>query len=373
AYTVVDSGGKIVFHDFSLSGLTGLSAFLADHTGGSGVYESSDYSKDGEVTALQTATRGNGINIVLLGDAFSDRLIADGTYDGTMRKAMEHFFSEEPYKSFRDLFNVYAVNVVSKNEAYGSGAQTALDGFFGDGTHVGGNDDKCRQYAMKVPGITYDNIDDALIIVMMNRTYYAGTCYMYYPSSGDYGQGLSIAYFPLGTDDGMFGQLLHHEAGGHGFPKLADEYAYEEYGQIPWNEVQSAKQLEPYGWWRNIDFTGDVSQVKWNRFITDPRYAAEVLGAYEGADTYWSGVWRPTYNSIMRDKTGGFNAPSREAIYYRINKLAYGDAWAYDYETFVAWDAENRTGNAPIMLRTPMRKPRNFVPLHPPVVVKRSR
>ena len=373
AYTVVDSGGKIVFHDFSLSGLTGLSAFLADHTGGSGVYESSDYSKDGEVTALQTATRGNGINIVLLGDAFSDRLVADGTYDGTMRKAMEHFFSEEPYKSFRDLFNVYAVNVVSKNEAYGSGAQTALDGFFGDGTHVGGNDDKCRQYAMKVPGITYDNIDNALIIVMMNRTYYAGTCYMYYPSSGDYGQGLSIAYFPLGTDDGMFGQLLHHEAGGHGFPKLADEYAYEEYGQIPWNKVQSAKQLEPYGWWRNIDFTGDVSQVKWSRFITDPRYAAEVLGAYEGADTYWSGVWRPTYNSIMRYNTGGFNAPSREAIYYRINKLAYGDAWAYDYETFVAWDAVNRTGNAPIMLRTPMRKPRNFVPLHPPVVVKRSR
>ena len=197
------------------------------------MYESSDYSKDGEVTALQTATRGNGINIVLLGDAFSDRLVADGTYDGTMRKAMEHFFSEEPYKSFRDLFNVYAVNVVSKNEAYGSGAQTALDGFFGDGTHVGGNDDKCRQYAMKVPGITYDNIDNALIIVMMNRTYYAGTCYMYYPSSGDYGQGLSIAYFPLGTDDGMFGQLLHHEAGGHGFPKLADEYAYEEYGRFP--------------------------------------------------------------------------------------------------------------------------------------------
>lgn len=80
------------------------------------MYESSDYSKDGEVTALQTATRGNGINIVLLGDAFSDRLVADGTYDGTMRKAMEHFFSEEPYKSFRDLFNVYAVNVVSKTK-----------------------------------------------------------------------------------------------------------------------------------------------------------------------------------------------------------------------------------------------------------------
>lgn len=373
SFTVVDSGGKIVFHDFSLSGLTGLSAFLAEHTGGSGVYESSDYTQDGTVTALQTATRGNGINIVLLGDAFSDRLIADGTYDTVMRRAMEHFFSEEPYKSFRDLFNVYAVHAVSKHETYGSTMQTAFSGFFGDGTLVGGNDGKCMEYAMKVPGITENNLDNTLIIVMMNRAYYAGTCYMYYPSSGDCGEGVSIAYFPLGTDDEVFGQLLHHEAGGHGFPKLADEYAYREYGRIPQSEIQSIRQLVPYGWWKNIDLTSDPSQVKWSRFISDPRYAAEALGAYEGADTYWSGVWRPTYNSIMRHNTGGFNAPSREAIYYRIHKLAYGESWVYDYETFVAWDVVNRTGNAPLMLRTPMRDARNFVPLHPPVVRKRTR
>ena len=40
--------------------------------------------------------------------------------------------------------------------------------------------------------------------------------------------------------------------------------------------------------------------------------------------------------------TGKFNAPSREAIYYRIHKLAYGASWKYDYETFVSWDAKNR-------------------------------
>ena len=39
---------------------------------------------------------------------------------------------------------------------------------------------------------------------------------------------------------------------------------------------------------------------------------------------------------------GKFNAPSREAIYYRIHKLAYGASWKYDYETFVSWDAKNR-------------------------------
>ena len=75
----------------------------------SGPYTSTDYSQDGVVKTLQTATKGNGIDLVLMGDAYSDRLIADGTYDKTMNIAMEKFFAVEPYKSFRDHFNVYAV------------------------------------------------------------------------------------------------------------------------------------------------------------------------------------------------------------------------------------------------------------------------
>lgn len=331
-------------------------------------YESTDYSQDGKVTTLQTATAGNGINIVLMGDAYSDRLIADGTYAETMRKAMEYFFTEEPYKTYRNFFNVYAVNAVSKNETYGTGMQTAFEGYFGDGTRVGGNDRKCMDYALKIPGMTNNKLNETCIVVMMNRKYYAGTCWMYYPNSGDYSQGLSISYFPY-LDDQGFAQVLHHETGGHGFPKLADEYAYQQNGRIPEAEIDFRKQNELYGWWKNADFTNDSSRIKWAKFISDPRYAAEALGAYEGAFTYWSGVWRPTENSIMRYNTGGFNAPSREAIYYRIHKLAYGTSWTYDYETFVAYDAKNRTGRAPILLRTPMAEPKNFVPLHPPVVV----
>lgn len=30
-----------------------------------------------------------------------------------------------------------------------------------------------------------------------------------------------------------------------------------------------------------------------------------------------------------------FNAVSRESLYYRIHKLAFGKDWEYDYETFV--------------------------------------
>lgn len=341
-----------------------LSEFYPDN------YISSDYSQNGQVTTLQTATQGNGIDIVLMGDAYSDRQIADGTYRADMENLYENLFTEEPYKSFKNLFNVHYVNVVSASEGYEYG-NTALGGFFGDGTLVGGNDATCFSYAQEAIGD--ERMDEALVIVAMNSDNYAGTCYMYYPASspGTYGSGTSIAYFPKGGDATTFAQLLHHEACGHGFAKLADEYAYEYMGAAPGDyvsEIQS--QQDGWGWWKNVDFTSDVNAVRWSRFIDDSRYANEGLGAYEGGLTYWTGVWRPTDYSIMRYNTGGFNAPSREAIYYRIHKLAYGDNWNYDYEEFVEWDARNRAASG--VKRAPGFKPANYRPTHPPVVVKKS-
>lgn len=73
----------------------------------------------------------------------------------------------------------------------------------------------------------------------------------------------------------------------------------------------------------------------------------------------------------MRHNTGGFNAPSREAIYYRIHKLAYGDSWEYNYEKFVEWDAKNRKGAAE-MSSTHTMVLRHFEPTAPPVVVGKS-
>ena len=331
-------------------------------------YISSDYSQDGTITTLQTATQGNGIDIVLMGDAYSDRQIADGTYKADMENLYNNLFTEEPYKSFKDYFNVYYVNVVSATEGYEYG-NTALDGYFGGGTLVGGKDNAVFDYALKA--ISEEEMDEALLIVAMNSDNYAGTCYMYYPdNSAGYGNGVSVSYFPRGGNAETFAQLLHHEACGHGFAKLADEYAYEDMGAIPEAVVASHKsQQTDWGWWKNVDFTSDPTAIRWSHFVNDTRYANERLGAYEGGLTYWTGVWRPTENSIMRYNTGGFNAPSREAIYYRIHKLAYGDSWEYDYEDFVEWDARNRTTAA---TRAMVYKPANYKPTHPPVIVNKS-
>ena len=216
-------------------------------------------------------------------------------------------------------------------------------------------------------------MDEAMLIVAMNSDNYAGTCYMYYPETdADYGKGVSVSYFPKGSDAETFAQLLHHEACGHGFAKLADEYASEGMGAAPSDYVsQIQSQQTNWGWWKNVDFTSNPTATRWSHFINDTRYANEGLGAYEGGLTYWCGVWRPTENSIMRYNTGGFNAPSREAIYYRIHKLAYGDSWEYDYEKFVEWDAVNRSQSASA-LRKKAHKPANYKPTHPPVIVNKS-
>ena len=75
-------------------------------------------------------------------------------------------------------------------------------------------------------------------------------------------------------------------------------------------------------------------------------------GVYEGALTYSSGAYRPTQKSVMTSTDTEFNAPSREAIWYRINKLTQGEGWEGTHEDFVAFDkqvmpARTQTRRAP--------------------------
>lgn len=369
--TVINEEGLVVWSNL-LEPNSSLIPFLNQCLQGDleSPYLSSDYSQDGRCEILQTASVGNGIDILLMGDGYSDRQISEGKYNNDMQYAYNSIFSIEPYKSFKELFNVKYVNVVSPNEGYDYDNNiTALGCKFGSGTFVYGNDNKVFEYTQRV--LSKEKIDDATIIVVMNSDNHAGVCNMYYPENAinSYGGGASISYFSKGRDSISFAQLLYHEALGHGFAKLADEYAYESNGQVPICTVDLYKEQQTnWGWLKNIDFTNDSTEIRWSRLLLDERYQYDGLGAFEGGLTYWTGVWRPTENSIMRDNTGGFNAPSREAIYYRIHKLAYGDEWEYDYEKFVEWDAKNRQTQSDV-LRMPTRKEtQNFVPLHPPVI-----
>lgn len=335
-------------------------------------YESTDFSRDKHVTVLQEATEGNGIDLVFLGDGFSDRKIADGSYSAVVMDAMESWFSIEPYKTLRNMFNVKMIDVVSLNEGFGDGVNTALSTYWLGNTTVGGNDATVVEYVLRA--VPEERFDDCVAVVLMNSSLYAGTASYFEPAKeSDWCSGFSIAYFPAYTD--YLAYLVRHEAGGHAFAKLADEYVLDE-GRIDNESIQNTQRVtETYGWYKNVDFTDDPSLVRWRYFLEDERYAQEDVGIFEGAYYYGQGAFRPSFDSIMNsDREGGFNAVSREAIWYRAHKAAYGPDWEYSYEDFVAYDAVNRTSAASAQKK---KEHRNFVekelePLSPPRMVNKT-
>ena len=293
-----------------------------------------------EASVLQEATEGNGIDIVLMGDAFSVQEINDGTYESVMEDVMDYFFDVEPFRSYRHLFNVHMVTIASEQSGYAEGIDTPLQCRYGDGNSITGSDASAFRYArLAVPE---ERMDEALVIVVLNSDTFGGTCYMYPPDKGDSANGISVAYIPAVDMKIHLRGLVQHEACGHGFAKLADEYFDPSAPGLSSEMKQKMKENEKYGWWSNVDFTDDPSEVKWAHFLSDPRYEGENLGVFEGARGCSSGIWRASYQSIMKDNSGEFNAPSREIIWRRIHRLAYGDAWEYSYEAFAEYDRINR-------------------------------
>ena len=348
--------GEIIFKNVNNSFLT------VTVKQGIQTYASSDYSQDGQVTKIHSATVGKGIDVVFVGDAFADK--DQELFNKYVELGKEAFFTEEPFKSTKDRFNIYRIGSVSKNGIITQeGGDTKFSAQFGDGTYISGDHDAVFRFVQdKMPSV---NLKKTIVFVIVNKAKYAGTCWMFSDNK-------AVCYVPLCRDETDYAQTLRHEGCGHGFGKLADEYFYDSMGRIPDDKVTELKQWKvlSYGFYENVDLTSDPNTIAWARFISDSRYSGKV-DVYEGGYTYPYGVYRPTDNSIMRYNTGGFNAPSREAIYKKIMKFSEGDAWTYDYETFVAFDAPARSAEAVTRAAAQCAAvdKANFIPLAPPVMV----
>ena len=334
-------------------------------------YHSQDMSQDGKVTPILKHKKGNGVPIVIMGDGFLDRDITSGKYREATNKAIDGLFSMHPMKALKDYFDVYEVNAVSYNDYFTSTSSTAFSSRFTSftSTEIKGDDSKVKEYAKKA--IDEKRIDDALIIVLINDNRYAGTCSMCMDSKeSDIPNGNSIAYVPLSESNEeqmMFSTVLCHEAIGHGFAKLADEYDNIIYEKIPDDEKQDIINRQKAGGYRNVALDPDVTKSYWADFAADSRYNSERLGCYEGGATYALGVYRPTENSIMNDNIGGFNVAGRVMIYKRCMKIALGNSWNFNLADFITFDLEN--GKATSNKRNaPAKRSRNFRPLAAPKV-----
>ena len=308
--------------------------------GASDGYQSSDYSQDGKVSQLNIASQGKGIPIVIMGDGFVDKEIADGSYSRTINQAMEHLFSEEPIKSLREYFDVYQVTAVSKRNIF-DGTSSTVFGTVPDHQTMGIDVDASQvmKYVKKVEGI--DSIH-ALAVVIMNMNINKGVTYMMASNKiSDYSYSIALCPVIDSLKSEMFRSVLVHEAVGHGFAKLADEYVRSTEGSATDDDIKELKERhEKYGWFLNVDSEKDSTKVLWTKFIYDAEFSNEKIGTYEGGYTFFKGVYRPSEESMMRSNDAPFNAPSRQVIYNKVMKMALDRTPTY--QEFVEFDKAHK-------------------------------
>ncbi|MBO7266069.1 MAG: leucine-rich repeat protein [Alistipes sp.] len=306
--------------------------------------EQYDYEySDGDMITHQTATVGNGVNIVLMGDCFDARDIAMGKYLDAMNEAYPYFFDIEPYLTYKDYFNVYSVFGMSADSGMGT-VNTIREARFGSQytLNAGVEPDFETVFAGACVAPINDDVSTTLIILIENSSEYSGLCYMY-------GDGSAVAVVPMSNDPAPydFRGLVHHEAGGHGFGKLADEYIYHNSfvsacpvcGNGPYLAILANKS---YGFYENVSLTGDWNEIEWSHLIFDPQYS-NVVDVYEGAYMHARGVYRSEATSCMNNNIPYYNAISREAMVKRIMKYAGEE---YSFEAFKAKDYESLPSSA---------------------------
>lgn len=306
-----------------------------------------EHEEDSYLT-LQKHSKGNGLDLVFMGDGWTGADISSGEYLDMVRQQTEYFFGIEPYKSHREYFNVYVTFPLSQEKGVNT-MHTYVNNRFG--TLYGHTDeftidhlltemDEVYKYAVdKTPMTEGDRWKGQLILIPNSDEYEGVTLFrendncalsLCPPSSRPYPQDTR------GT--------VQHEACGHGFGKLGDENIKYQ----AWIDPITSGQIDGYhnrGWYRNLSTTSKMNQVWWADMIFDPRYSDQV-DVFEGGYGYMRGVFRPENNSCMNYGIPYFNAPSRKDIMWRIldySGVGYSDEYFYSHDTNVWGDKDGQT------------------------------
>ena len=247
---------------------------------------------DRRVTPYETLQQARDttrcIHIAFLAEGYREEEM--GTFISDARTAIDALFEHEPFKSFRDRFNIVAVKSPSEESGtsmprVGDWRRTAVsshfDTFYSDRylttLHL-------KDLHDWLAGTPYEHI-----IVLVNTEYYGGG-------------GILNSYNLSMTHHPFYRQVVVHEFG-HSFGGLGDEYAYE--GEpIP----MYPHDVEP--WEPNLTTLADF-HGKWEDMIKPgtpiptpesdkARTIKERVGLFEGAGYSMKGVYRPCQDCRMR-------------------------------------------------------------------------
>ncbi|MBB5954738.1 hypothetical protein FHS29_001308 [Saccharothrix tamanrassetensis] len=241
------------------------------------------------VPIQQTGAADQRYDLVFVGDGYTSSEL--DTYHAHVIGKWDELSAVEPFKSYKQYFNVWQVDVVSdesgvdNDPSLGSARDTALDmGFWCQGRDVNTerllcvNQTKAAQFGALAPGADQ-------VIALGNTAKYGGAGGAVATASGANAQA---------------GQIAVHELG-HSIGGLADEYDY------PYDRYTGSDPVEP-------NATTDPTGGKWSHYLGQTSPDGGTVGAYEGSRYHRYGLYRPTENSIMRTLGREFNLVGRDAM-----------------------------------------------------------
>lgn len=285
---------------------------------------SSEYKEDATVTLQTASADGQAIPLFIVGEGYGAEDIASGKYLSDMTEQMEHLFSIEPYKTYRNYFTV--------STAYACSPQSGMGGLL----KFSNNNNKVWQYAKEHgTGVSDGRESATAILVLCNTDAYGNHTDLW-------DSGLSFSW--LGKTEDIYpydqrGDVLHY-FGGRGIGKLGPEYVnhftfMKACGCPGCNMTNEYNEARAKGWWQNVAITSKMTELPWYHLIFHEKYAS-LVDVYEGALNHSRSTYRSENQSVMgAAHVYYYNTISREEIVRRILNAA-GETYTFD--KFVAND-----------------------------------
>lgn len=232
------------------------------------------------IKVLDNGDSSNRVDLVFLSEGYTNSQLSKFSTD--VNNIINGYFNVPPYKEYKNLYNVWRVEVVSNQTGAGTGGRP-IDTRFGANFGCYNIDrllcvdeGKVLSYINSImPSHQADQV-----VVVVNTTTYGG--------AGGTVATMSLA--PAAID------LALHEVG-HSFGHLGDEYTN--------GTCISSEPFEP-------NVTTSAYGNKWSHWLS-----ASNVDAYQGARYCSSGMYRPTYDSMMNHLGMPFYQVNEEALVLR--------------------------------------------------------
>jgi hypothetical protein len=272
------------------------------------------------------------VPIQVTGDAasrFTLVVLADGYTAADMPKFRQDLdkhlnilWSIEPFRSYRNYFNVYAIEAVStdsgircdpllleepnmdaalrqklqqRNTVFGLGFGGGCTNINARGvTPSAGMQPKVREYASRATANP-----DQILVIGNSRTY------------GGIGGALATS-----TGSNALSPLITPHEIGHSLGRLGDEYTYSARGR-PGGTYSGAEPRHDHMTLLTEDEMKS-QQKKWWRWLGEPSEAGGIIGRFEGGSGNTKGIWRPSKHSMMISLGYYFDQVGREQMVRQI-------------------------------------------------------